>query len=65
MEMTHIMENIICSELRARDYHVDVGIVYENGKSKSGANINDAGAGRCFIQQVLQTGCPVAALHMK
>ena len=39
MEMTHIMENIICSELRARDYHVDVGIVYENGKSKSGANI--------------------------
>ena len=39
MEMTHIMENIICSELRARDYHVDVGIVYENGKNKSGANI--------------------------
>ena len=39
MEMTHIMENIVCSELRARDYHVDVGIVYENGKSKNGANI--------------------------
>ena len=39
MEMNHIMENMICSELRVRDFNVDVGIVYENGKSKSGANI--------------------------
>lgn len=38
MEMTHIMENIICSELRARNFSVDVGIVAEYGKNKSGNN---------------------------
>lgn len=36
MEMTHIMENIICSELRARKFSVDVGVVYENDKNASG-----------------------------
>ena len=36
MEMTHIMENIICNELRARKFSVDVGVVYENGKNASG-----------------------------
>ena len=36
MEMTHIMENIIFNELRVRNYSVDVGIVYENAKNKSG-----------------------------
>ncbi|MBQ9777059.1 MAG: ATP-binding protein [Lentisphaeria bacterium] len=39
MEMTHIMENIIFNELRVRNFSVDVGIVYENGKNKSGNNI--------------------------
>ena len=39
MEMTHIVENMICSELRQRDFNIDVGIVYENGKSKNGSNI--------------------------
>ena len=36
MEMTHIMENIICNELRVRGYSVDVGVVYENAKNQSG-----------------------------
>ena len=36
MEMTHIMENIIFNELRVRNFSVDVGIVYENGRNKSG-----------------------------
>ena len=36
MEMTHIMENIIFNELRIRNFSVDVGIVYENGRNKSG-----------------------------
>ncbi len=39
MEMTHIMENIICTELHVRNYNVDVGIVYENGKNKNGNNV--------------------------
>ena len=36
MEMTHIMENIVFNELRIRNFSVDVGIVYENGRNKSG-----------------------------
>lgn len=36
MEMPHIMENIVCNELRARKFAVDVGIVYENVKNKNG-----------------------------
>ncbi len=36
MEMPHIMENIVCNELRARDFSVDVGIVYENVKNAGG-----------------------------
>ena len=36
MEMTHIIENIIGNELRARNFSVDVGIVYENVKNKHG-----------------------------
>ena len=36
MEMTHIMENIIYNELRARNFQVDVGIVYESAKNRSG-----------------------------
>lgn len=39
MEMTHIMENIICSELRARNFSVDIGIVYEYGKNKNGNQV--------------------------
>ena len=39
MEMTHIMENIIFNELRVRNFSVDVGIVYENGKNKSGNQV--------------------------
>lgn len=34
--MTHIMENIIYNELLIRGCAVDVGIVFENGKNKSG-----------------------------
>lgn len=33
------MENIIATELRARDFKLDIGIIYEHGKSESGANI--------------------------
>lgn len=39
MEMTHIMENIIFNELRVRNFSIDVGIIYENGKNKSGNHI--------------------------
>ena len=39
MEMTHIMENIICNELHARNFSVDVGVVYENAKTKNGNNV--------------------------
>ena len=35
-EMTHIMENIIYNELRARRCEVDIGIVYSSEKNKSG-----------------------------
>ena len=35
-EMTHIMENIICSELRARNFSVDVGVVCDYGRGKTG-----------------------------
>lgn len=35
-EMTHIMENIIYNELRARGCEVDIGIVYSTEKNKSG-----------------------------
>ena len=37
MEMTHIMENIICNELRARRFSVDVGVVSDNGLHQSGS----------------------------
>jgi len=37
MEMTHIMENIICNELRARRFSVDVGVVSDNGLNQSGS----------------------------
>ena len=36
MEMTHLMENMICNELHVRKFAVDVGVVYENVKSGSG-----------------------------
>jgi len=36
MEMTHIMENIICNELRVRRFSVDVGVVRENGVGRKG-----------------------------
>ena len=39
MEMTHIMENIICNELRARNFSVDVGVVWENAKNRSGNSV--------------------------
>ncbi len=39
MEMTHIMENIIFNELRVRNFAVDVGVVYETGKNKSGNQV--------------------------
>ena len=39
MEMTHIMENIIFNELRVRNFSVDVGVVYENSRNKSGHQI--------------------------
>ena len=40
MEMTHIMENIICNELRARKFSVDVGVVYEKSKNKNGNSVD-------------------------
>ena len=36
VEETHLMENIICNELRSRGYSVDVGIVEERGMSPDG-----------------------------
>ena len=39
MEMTHIMENIICNELIARKFAVDVGVVYENCCNKNGNQV--------------------------
>ncbi len=39
MEMNHIMENIICNELRVRGFTVDVGVVYEPGRSKNGNSV--------------------------
>ncbi len=40
MEMTHIMENIIYNELCARNFSVDVGVVYAREKNKSGNSVN-------------------------
>ena len=37
-EMTHIMENIVYNELLIRGCAVDIGIVFENGKNKSGSS---------------------------
>ena len=39
MELNHIMENIICNELRVRGFAVDVGVVYESGRSKNGNSV--------------------------
>jgi len=39
MELNHIMENIICNELRVRGFAVDVGIVYEPGRSEHGNSV--------------------------
>ena len=36
VEETHLMENIICNELRSRGYSVDEGIVEERGMSPDG-----------------------------
>jgi hypothetical protein len=36
MEMTHIMENIICNELLARQFSVDVGVVSESAPNRKG-----------------------------
>ena len=38
VEMTHVMENIVCNELRARNFSVDVGVVCDYAKSKSGSS---------------------------
>ncbi|MBR4502695.1 MAG: ATP-binding protein [Clostridia bacterium] len=38
-EMTHIMENIIYNDLRARGCEVDIGIVYGNEKNRSGNHV--------------------------
>ena len=38
-EMTHIMENIIYSDLRIRGCEVDIGIVYGTEKNKSGQTV--------------------------
>lgn len=59
MEMPHIMENIVCNELRARDFSVDVGIVYENVKNAGGNYIQTQreidfvatkGNKKCYVQ---------------
>jgi len=39
MELNHIMENIICNELRVRGFAVDVGIVYDRVRNKSGNHV--------------------------
>lgn len=39
MELNHIMENVICNELRVRGFSVDVGIVYEPGRNKNGNSV--------------------------
>ena len=36
MEMNHLMENIVCNELRVRGFAVDVGVVFDREKNKSG-----------------------------
>ena len=36
MEMTHIMENVIYNELRARGYSVDVGVVHSRETNRNG-----------------------------
>ncbi len=38
-ELTHIMENIIYNELIIREYAVDIGIVYGNGKDEKGRTV--------------------------
>ncbi|MBR4765478.1 MAG: ATP-binding protein, partial [Clostridia bacterium] len=38
-EMTHIMENILYNDLRIRGCEVDIGIVYNNEKNKSGNTV--------------------------
>ena len=39
MELNHIMENIVCNELRVRGFAVDVGIVYESVRNKRGNSV--------------------------
>ncbi len=38
-ELAHIMENIIYNELIIREYAVDIGIVYGNGKDEKGRTV--------------------------
>ena len=38
-EMTHIMENVVYCDLRARGCQVDVGVVYANGKDRAGRTV--------------------------
>jgi predicted AAA+ superfamily ATPase len=58
VEQTHIMENIIYNELRARGYTVDVGVVEKRGK-RDGKDyrkslevdfVANLGSSRCYIQ---------------
>ena len=39
LEMTHIMENVIYNDLRARGCEVDIGVVYGTENSKSGQTV--------------------------
>ena len=62
-EETHIMENIICNELRMRGYRVDVGLVETWKTSAEGKNIRvplevdfvvNKGAERIYIQSAFR-----------
>lgn len=59
VEPTHIMENIICNELRSRGYGVDVGVVPSQRKGADGKQervnyecdfVANLGSRRCYIQ---------------
>ncbi|MCQ2380565.1 MAG: ATP-binding protein [Victivallaceae bacterium] len=39
VEKTHLMENIVCNELTARGFSVDVGVVGDHAKSERGNNV--------------------------
>lgn len=62
-EVTHLMENLIYNELRARGVEVDVGIVIQNTRNENGVSerkqlevdfVCNLGSTKCYIQSALR-----------